>query len=248
MGGKASTKQHEHSGNASARANEPPSASKSRHRTKTAKHPPRPRLPGRQCKWSEAGMQDEPPIRRPAMGCGRGMERTNDASKKENGARRRRHHRPANRHRLSPELHPRAPTPATTTHHKQRRKEDDTAVTRQRDDVSQDITTTPPGRGTTPASAVVGGPAQHWMPPVGTSSLADALPPFLLWRILCRCGCAFRWMLFYRLLLRGCDSTLCRSCSSGGYCSGVLFGGSPFMLLLLCPRLRPFVSLFVLFL
>ena len=86
------------------------------------------------------------------------------------------------------------------------------------------------------------------LPPVGTSSLADALPPFLLWRILCRCGCAFRWMLFYRLLLRGCDSTLCRSCSSGGYCSGVLFGGSPFMLLLLCPRLRPFVSLFVLFL
>ena len=68
MGGKASTKQHEHSGNASARANEPPSASKSRHRTKTAKHPPRPRLPGRQCKWSEAGMQDEPPIRRLAMG------------------------------------------------------------------------------------------------------------------------------------------------------------------------------------
>ena len=90
------------------------------------------------------------------------MERTNDASKKENGARRRRHHWPANRQRLSPELHPRAPTPATTTHHKQRRKEDDTAVTRQRDDVSQDITTTPPGRGTTPASAVVDGPAQHW--------------------------------------------------------------------------------------
>ena len=90
------------------------------------------------------------------------MERTNDASKKENGARRRRHHWPANRHRLSPELHPRAPTPATTTHHKQRRKEDDTAVMGQRDDVSQDITTTPPGRGTTPASAVVDGPALHW--------------------------------------------------------------------------------------
>ena len=86
------------------------------------------------------------------------------------------------------------------------------------------------------------------LPPMVTSSLADALPPFLLWRILCRRGCAFWWMLFYRLLLRGCDSTLCRSCSSGGYCSGVLFGGSPFMLLLLCPRLRPFVSLFVLFL
>ena len=86
------------------------------------------------------------------------------------------------------------------------------------------------------------------LPPMVTSSLADALPPFLLWRILCRRGCAFRWMLFYRLLLRGCDSTLCKSCSSGGHCSGVLFGGSPFMLLLLCPRLRPFVSLFVLFL
>ena len=71
------------------------------------------------------------------------------------------------------------------------------------------------------------------LPPMVTSSLADALPPFLLWRILCRRGCAFRWMLFYRLLLRGYDSTLCRSCSSGGHCSGVLFGGPPFVLLLL---------------
>ena len=37
-----------------------------------------------------------------------------------------------------------------------------TASARRKDDDSQDNTTTPPGRGTTPASAVVDGPAQHW--------------------------------------------------------------------------------------
>ena len=36
------------------------------------------------------------------------------------------------------------------------------AESRQKNGISQENTTTPPGRGTTPISVVVAGPAQHW--------------------------------------------------------------------------------------
>ena len=67
----------------------------------------------------------------------------------------------------------------------------------------------------------------------------------LLWRMLCRHGRAFRWMLRHHLLLRVGVSFLCRSSSSGGLCLGGLFGvSSPSVFLLLSMAVCEFVCIF----
>jgi len=86
------------------------------------------------------------------------------------------------------------------------------------------------------------------LPPVVTSCLADALPPFLLWRILCRRGCAFRWMLFLPSPASWLRQYFMQVLLFGWPLFGRLVWRVPPSCFFCCPRLRPFVSLFVLFL
>ena len=78
------------------------------------------------------------------------------------------------------------------------------------------------------------------LPPVVTSSLADALPLFLysggcFAAVVVLFGRCFATVSCFVLLFLGIfgDSFLCRSCSSGGLCLGGLFGVSSLSMLLL---------------